>query len=142
MAAAALGGFGTPLLVQAGIDPGKPSPLHLRCPNSQDLISTSKTEPGWGRGPGSWVGGRAKEGLSHRRDRSLGQNQQGSEFPVLGWGRLARVEPALPRGLPRVTVMKREEPGTQGKHLGFSRHQLPCRVPESGGGCSGAEQHT
>ena len=48
MAAAALGGFGAPLLVQAEIDPGEPSPLRLCCPNSQDLVSTSEREPGWG----------------------------------------------------------------------------------------------
>lgn len=78
VATAALGGFGAPLLVQAETDAGEPSPLLSRRPNSQDLVSTSETEPGWGPGSGSWVGGRAKEGLSHRRDsKALGKTSRG-----------------------------------------------------------------
>ena len=87
MAAAARGGFGAPLLVQAEIDPGEPSPLRLCCPNSQDLVSTSEREPGWGLGPGSWVGGRAKEGLSHSGDsKALGKTSRGVNSLCLGGG--------------------------------------------------------
>lgn len=64
--------------------------------------------------------------VTQQQQQTLGQNQPGSGFSVLGWGRLVGEEPALHQELEASWGRKREEPGAQGAHLRFSRHQLPC----------------
>lgn len=95
MAAAVPGGFGAPLLVQAEIDPGKPStPIcATQTPRTSSAHPRQSQAGALAQAPG--LVAEPRRGCHTGGTATLGQNQRRSEFPVLGRGRLAGVDPAL-----------------------------------------------